>query len=362
MEKEFNLEGYMTKGVENIVKGALKASFSNPRESIFMAKYAAASKKSAELRRKAEKQGEHVPAFLIASITSQCNLHCAGCYARANNACHDEKAVSQLSDKEWHTIFKEASDIGVGFVLLAGGEPLIRRDVLEAASEIPNILFPVFTNGTLIKDSYIELFDKHRNLLPVLSIEGKEEITDQRRGEGVFNSLEKTMKLLKKNGILFGASVTVTTENLTEVTSKEFLNYLYEAGCKAVIYVEFVPVTSEAKELAPGDFEREYLKDKLAGIREEYEDMVFVSFPGDEKTSGGCLAAGRGFFHINSNGGAEPCPFSPYSDINVKETSIREALNSRLFRRLQEEDVLLEDHAGGCVLFERREMVEELLR
>ncbi|OYO67781.1 radical SAM protein, partial [Lachnotalea glycerini] len=150
MKKEFNLEQYMTKGVENIVKGALKASFSNPRESIFMAKYAIASKKSSELRRKSEKRGEHVPPFLIASITSQCNLHCAGCYARANHACHDEKVISQLSNQEWLSIFHEAKNMGIGFILLAGGEPLIRKDVLDAAATVSEILFPIFTNGTLI--------------------------------------------------------------------------------------------------------------------------------------------------------------------------------------------------------------------
>ena len=90
--------------------------------------------------------------------------------------------------------------------------------------------------------------------------------------------------------------------------------------------------------------------------------MMFVSFPGDEKSSGGCLAAGRGFFHINSHGGAEPCPFSSYSDINVRDTSLREAMGSRLFAALSSGHLLEEDHAGGCVLFERREQVEEIVR
>lgn len=90
-------------------------------------------------------------------------------------------------------------------------------------------------------------------------------------------------------------------------------------------------------------------------------EMVFVSFPGDEKSSGGCVAAGRGFFHINSHGGAEPCTFSPYSDINVRDTSLREALRSKLFRTLQDEGVLNEDHAGGCILFEKQEIVEGII-
>ena len=47
------------------------------------------------------------------------------------------------------------------------------------------------------------------------------------------------------------------------------------------------------------------------------------------------MAAGRGFFHINSHGSAEPCPFSPYSDTNVRDTSLRQALQSPLFTALQ---------------------------
>ena len=90
--------------------------------------------------------------------------------------------------------------------------------------------------------------------------------------------------------------------------------------------------------------------------------MVYISFPGDEKSSGGCVAAGRGFFHINSHGGAEPCPFSPYSDVNVRDTSLREALKSKLFTRIKEEDLLVDDHKGGCVLFEKRKQVEAQLR
>ncbi len=73
------------------------------------------------------------------------------------------------------------------------------------------------------------------------------------------------------------------------------------------------------------------------------------------------VAAGRGFLHINSHGGAEPCPFSPYSDTNIKKTSLREALRSPLFLAVQKNDILLDDHEGGCVLNEKKELVEQLL-
>ena len=71
--------------------------------------------------------------------------------------------------------------------------------------------------------------------------------------------------------------------------------------------------------------------------------------------------AGRGFFLINSHGGAEPCPFSPYSDVNVRELGVRGALQSPLFMALREGGVLDNDHVGGCVLYEQRDRVEKLL-
>ena len=100
---------------------------------------------------------------------------------------------------------------------------------------------------------------------------------------------------------------------------------------------------------------------RVDDLRMNKQDMIYISFPGDEKSSGGCLAAGRGFFHINSHGGAEPCPFSPYSDINVRDTSLKEALSSKLFTALRSSDILADDHKGGCVLYEKRAQVEALL-
>ena len=361
MKEKFDLQNYLIEGVEGVVKEAIKATLKNPRESAFMLKFASASRSASKKRRKAEDNGEHIPPFLIASITSKCNLHCAGCYSRCNHATTDAEPVSQLTGDEWLHIFDEADELGISFILLAGGEPMLRRDIIEAAGKKQNILFPIFTNGTFIDEKYYTLFDKCRNLIPIMSIEGNREITDNRRGSGIYDKLIANMEEFKKRGLIFGASVTVTTKNYKEFTSDEFLGSLADRGCKAVIFVEYVPVTEESSELAPSDTEREYLMKEIQRLREEHSEMVYIAFPGDEKSSGGCVAAGRGFFHINSHGGAEPCPFSPYSDVNIRNSSLREAMHSPLFMALQSGDVLLDNHAGGCVLYEKRELVESLI-
>ncbi|MCR5134211.1 MAG: radical SAM protein, partial [Clostridiales bacterium] len=191
--------------------------------------------------------------------------------------------------------------------------------------------------------------------------EGERETTDARRGEGIYDQLIANMDELHRRGLIFGASVTVTKENYKEVTSAVFLQKLADRGCKAVIFVEYVPVTEDSRRLAPEDTEREYLRARIDALRTDHPEMVYISFPGDEKSSGGCVAAGRGFFHINSHGGAEPCPFSPYSDVNIRDTSLKEAMHSPLFTALRSGNILMDDHEGGCVLYEKRDEVERII-
>ena len=366
METTFNLESYLADGVESIVSGILKATMHNPKESLFMAKYAVQSKRAGKLRETAQKEGQHIPPFLIASITTQCNLHCKGCYARANHSCYDrvsaKNAPQLLRAEQWEEIFQQAEALGIGFILLAGGEPFVRRDVLAIAGEHSGVLFPIFTNGTMIDADYLELLDQKRNLIPIISMEGEQKTTDARRGAGIYQQLRSAMRELHNRGLLFGTSVTVTTENMREVLSDSFISELSGSGCKAIIYVEYVPIDNQTADLALNDEARALMARKLDGVRESHSDILMVSFPGDEKSSGGCLAAGRGFFHINAAGGAEPCPFSPYSDISVADTSLLKALQSPLFQKLQQQGNLMQEHIGGCVLFEQEEQVKQLLR
>ncbi len=351
MESRFELERYLSDGVNALVSGILKASFRDPKGSAFFARYALSASKAERRRHGMEASGEHIPSFLIASVTGRCNLNCAGCYDRANHACTSQ---TELSAADWRRIFAEAEELGVAAILLAGGEPLMRREVMEEAARHPALLFPVFTNGTLLGGSLLALFEKHRNLIPILSMEGEEAPTDARRGEGVYGCVMTAMDELSRRGLLFGASVTVTSENIHAVTGDAFLAGLREKGCRAAVFVEYVPVERPA--LALSDGQRDALARRVSRLRER-ENMIIVSFPGDEKASGGCLAAGRGFFHINASGGAEPCPFSPYSDTSLQTTSLRDALKSPLFTTLRDSGALLAEHTGGCTLFAQAEAV-----
>lgn len=357
-----NLSEYMNKAVENIVNGIIKATLKNPRETTFLMGYLASSKRAAVRRQGSEKKGEHIPSFLIASITETCNLKCKGCYAREFHSCSDVSAETQLSCEKWGEIFREAEELGISFILLAGGEPLMRKNIIEKAAESKNIIFPVFTNGLMVDDFYIDLFNKNRNLLPVLSIEGYEKETDKRRGQGTYKALMQVMENLHGKGIIYGNSITVTTQNIETVSQDDFIKILSNMGSKIIFYVEYVPAQDGTDHLAPTERERELLEERLTDLRSRYSGILFLTFPGDEKATGGCLAAGRGFFHINAHGGAEPCPFSPQSDTSLKEVNLQEALKSPLFNRLNSEGLLMGNHTGGCMLFDKKAEVDALVK
>ena len=358
INSSFDLKDYLATGVENVVRDILKATAKNPKESAFMAKFAMRAKASASVREK----NSFMPPFLIASTTSVCNMQCKGCYVRGIGSCSDAADGEMMSADDWRDVFRQAKDAGICFIIIVGGEPLLRPDVLEAAAEFPEILFPVFTNGTLITDQYLSLFDKHRNLVPILSLEGDRDATDKRRGEGIYDTLLNSMARMKRLGLLFGTSITVTTDNMRDVTAERFIQEMQRQGCRAVFFVDYVATSDEDRTLEPEDEHRAYMKEKMELFRSDYHEMIFISFPGDEKASGGCLAAGRGFFHINAYGGAEPCPFSPYSDTNIKDSPLVSIAGSKLFRALHESGLLIEDHPGGCVLAENDAQVRALMK
>jgi MoaA/NifB/PqqE/SkfB family radical SAM enzyme len=356
----FDLTAYMNTSINGLLLDALKVSVAKPAERSFLRAFLKNLGQSEKRREEHERAGLHVPPFLIASITSNCNLLCAGCYARANQSCAASAAGKPLSAEKWGSLFAEAEGLGVCFILLAGGEPLMRPDVLKAAASHPGVIFPVFTNGTLFDEKTLDLFDRHRNLIPVISIEGEKEDTDARRGNGVYEKTIKAMAGLKARQALFGVSITVTRNNVEAVTRERLVRGLKRLGCGLVFYVEYVPADNVSLDLAPGEAERELLADRIESLKKKVK-MVYTSFPGDEKYTGGCLAAGRGFVHVNMDGSVEPCPFSPYSDTNLADISLAQALRSPFLASMREGGFLFGEHEGGCLLFDRRSEVEALL-
>ncbi|MCK5670798.1 radical SAM protein, partial [Candidatus Bathyarchaeota archaeon] len=257
-------------------------------------------------------------------------------------------------------LFAEAKELGTSIIVIAGGEPLTRPEILDEAREYRDIIFPVFTNGVLIDQGMAMMLKYNRNIVPIISLEGPREVTDGRRGDGMYDLVTRKMKLLKNNGVFYGVSITVTSENMGQVTSDEFVSELMRFGVRAVVYVQYVPVDPETEHLVLGIEMRAILAERLETLRKQ-KKAVFIDFPGDEEKLGGCLAAGRGFIHISQSGAVEPCPASPFSDVSLNDVSLKEALKSRLLKRIRETPHSLVESSSGCALYDKEEWVRSLV-
>ena len=219
-------------------KNAVRISLKTPFNAFHFLKITYWQKRAARKRTKNLSKGIHVPPIIIFSITHRCNLHCKGCYAEALN----RRSDGELSDAELARIIREAHELGSSFFVLAGGEPLVRKNILDITEVFRDILFLVFTNGLLIDEQMLERLKKQKNIVPVISLEGYESETDIRRGKGVFLQLNKIVRQLQKAGIFFGVSVTVSRLNLPVIFDGSFVNDLVESGCRMFFFLEYTAI------------------------------------------------------------------------------------------------------------------------
>ena len=318
---------------------------------------------SEKTRRNTLEKGIKIPPFLILSVTSKCNLKCNGCYATAaGNITQKNTLVKPVLDlKQWISVIKEASEIGVFGFVVAGGEPFLYPDLIKLFKEFKNRFFVVITNGTLIKEQDYKTLKKLGNIAIIVSLEGDENLTDGRRGKGVFGKAMKTLKKLNNFGVINGTSVTVTRANYEFWMNDKNIDDLIEQGIRIGVFIEHIPTTSEKQDLdlmlTRG--ERKKFRAEMLKYRET-KSIYIVHSPGDEEFFGGCISAGRGFAHITPAGDLTPRPVSNIATHNLTKSTLLEGLASPLFKKIRENEHLLEIEGMPCALFAHPKEVDEL--
>jgi MoaA/NifB/PqqE/SkfB family radical SAM enzyme len=199
-----------------------------------------------------------------------------------------------------------------------------------------------------------------RNVIPVISLEGLEPETDGRRGGGVYQQALDAMARMHERRILFGTSIMVTRRNFGLVTSRRFVRNLVARGAKLFFYVDYVPIKAGTEHLVPSQTQRGLEPFTMMQLRWEFK-ALFVASAASESAYGGCMAAGQGFVHVSAEGDLEPCPFSPFSDVNLRQVPLRVALQSPLLRSIRESGEHLSESNGGCALWAKREWVQSLM-
>ncbi|MCM8795298.1 MAG: radical SAM protein [Candidatus Omnitrophica bacterium] len=304
-----------------------------------------------------EKEGITPPWFLVLSPTMRCNLNCVGCSTRRYTA-KDDLPVSIIK-----RILNEAKQMGIHFITTQGGEMFVYEEMLDVYKKHPDIYFQVYTNGTLIDKKISRILAKLGNVAPMLSLEGFEDSTDQRRGKGVFKKVMQAMDNLREVGCFFGASVTQTRKNTDEIIQDAFFEMLLKKGCFVIWFFQFLPIGKDPDlNLMATPKQRILLREKITQVRERLP--IFIGdFWNDGPFVGGCIAAGRRYLHINNKGDVEPCAFVHFAVDNIKNKSLKEVLNSEFFKILRK----AQPYGNGnlltpCMIIDNPEVLREAVR
>ena len=219
------------------------------------------------------------------------------------------------------------------------------------------------TNGTLIKEDDYKALKKLGNIAIIVSIEGNRILTDNRRGKGVFEKAMDTLKKLNKIGVINGISVTITRTNYKYWMNEENIDSLIKEGIRIGVFIEHIPTTSEKKDynLMLKKEERKEFRTKMLNYRDT-KSIYIVHSPGDEEFFGGCVSAGRGFAHITPAGDLTPCPVSNIATHNLIKSTLLEGFASPLFKKIRENEHLLETDGMPCALFAHPKEVDDLAK
>lgn len=341
--------GYVWRIINDIDSGVMKTTAVN----FFINAVLTGWAKQEENR---EKYECNIPWTILLDPTSACNLHCTGCWA----AEYGNKL--NLTFDEMDHIIEQGKELGIYFYIFTGGEPLVRKkDLIRLCEKHSDCVFLCFTNGTLIDEAFADEILRVGNFVPSISLEGFEEATDGRRGSGVFKKVTKAMELLKRKKLFYGISACYTSANFDSITSEEFFDTLIDMGAYFIWYFHYMPVGNDASpELLPTPEQREETYRRIQKYRAE-KPLFAMDFQNDAEYVGGCIAGGRRYFHINANGDIDPCVFIHYSDSNIREKTILEALQSPMMMAYHDGQPFNENMLRPCPMLENPEKLRKMV-
>ncbi len=303
--------------------------------------------------KKRRDKGELYPPFMFVALTNTCNLRCKGCWVEKEGDAH------YMDRKELDAIVVNGKKMGSHYITLLGGEPMMYKNIWSVFEEHKDCYFQVITNGMFFNEVNADKVKEVGNVTPLISVDGWGPNNDERRGQGVFNSLERGMDRLKKNKVLFGIATTITAKNLEEVLSDEYLQFFIDKGAMYIWYYVYRPVGE--------DYHPDYCltKEQLVDVRRRLlkqrrkHPIVIIDTYWTAEGEAFCPAAMGLGYHIGPKGSIEICPPLSFAKDFVKDNDYDMVKTIQDSKYLKGFEGFVNDRTKGCVILENpQELVE----
>ncbi len=308
---------------------------------------------NAFMRRRA--RGVCAPAFTFMSVTNRCNLRCRGCWATGIKAPRDMEAATLAR------IIGDAKRHGSTFFGILGGEPVLYPGLVDVFARNRDCYFLLFTNGTLLGEDFVRRLRRLGNVSPLISIEGRAEESDRRRGgTNVYARSMEGLERCRRQRLITGVATSVCKNNLEDLASRKFVEELARRGVHYLWYYIYRPSGPDpAYELALSGDDVRRLRQFIVDAR-LWAPLMIVDAYWDHDGNALCPAGVGIAHHIAPSGLIEPCPPIQFAreQVRADEDLLPLYARSRFLARFREVACAA---TRGCILMEKPSLLRELV-
>lgn len=312
--------------------------------------------RSVQRFKKRLKQGKVFPPFLYISVTNACNLRCQGCWA-------DIRAPQTvISFDDMDRLIRNAKRHGNSFFGILGGEPFMHPELLRIFEAHPDCYFQVFTNGHFITDKVARALRRAGNVTPLISIEGTEAVSDERRGRhGVLNKTLAGLAACVRHRLITGVATSVCQNNIDDHVCEQWVDTLIDRGVHYVWYYTYRPVGPDPRPELALRPEQVLRVRRFVTKTRGTKPIGVVDAYWDDKGQALCPAATGISHHISPWGDIEPCPVIQFANENISDNG------GDLFKTMTESPLLKDFRqtaakaTRGCVILERPDLLKQVV-
>ena len=210
--------------------------------------------------------------------------------------------------------------------------PLVRKkDVIALCEKHADCTFLSFTNATLIDEDFCQDMLRVKNFVPAISVEASSRQRTPVAERAPTQRSRTPWSCLNSTGFPSACQCCYTSQNASSIASEAYFDWMVEQGVLFCWIFTYMPVGVNAPTDLMASAEQRKTFTVLVRDMRSKKPLFTLDFWNDRRIRGRLHRRRRRYLHINAAGDVEPCVFAHYSNANIHDVSLLEALKSPLF-------------------------------